>query len=235
MQAVILAGGKGSRLKPFTVTFPKPLVPVGELPILEILLRQLRAAGCDRVTLAVNHLAELIMAFCGDGSKFGLKITYSKEDEPLGTAAPLRLIKDLDDQFLVLNGDVLTNLDFGMFFKRHQEEKSEITICTDEKTAPIDLGVLEVDDQMRFKKYVEKPTYKFRVSTGIYVMSRSILDLIPKTGRFELPELVMAASQKGRKISLFTDPICWLDIGRPSDYELATSLFESNPSEFLRK
>jgi len=233
MQAIILAGGLGSRLKPFTLTFPKPLMPIGNQPILEILLRQLRAGGCDRVTLAVNHLAELIMAFCGDGSKFGLEITYSREDEPQGTAAPLRLLDNLDDDFLMLNGDILTTLSFGSFFERHLAQRSDLTIFTHEKTVPIDLGVLELDDRKQFRRYIEKPVYRFTVSTGIYAMSRSMLSLIPREGRFDMPDLVTAAGAAQRKIGIIDDAVRWLDIGRPDDYEIANELFEANQREFL--
>jgi NDP-sugar pyrophosphorylase family protein len=233
MQAIILAGGLGSRLKPFTLTFPKPLMPIGNQPILEILLRQLRAGGCDRVTLAVNHLAELIMAFCGDGSKFGLKITYSREDEPQGTAAPLRLLDELDDNFLMLNGDILTTLSFGSFFERHLAQRNDLTIFTHEKTVPIDLGVLELDDKKQFRRYIEKPVYRFTVSTGIYAMSRSIVSLIPRQGRFDMPDLVTAAGAARRQIGIIDDAVRWLDIGRPDDYEIANELFEANQREFL--
>jgi NDP-sugar pyrophosphorylase family protein len=233
MQAIILAGGLGSRLKPFTLTFPKPLMPIGNQPILEILLRQLRAAGCDRVTLAVNHLAELIMAFCGDGSKFGLQITYSREDEPQGTAAPLRLLDKLDDNFLMLNGDILTTLSFESFFERHLAQRNELTIFTHEKTVPIDLGVLELDEHRQFRRYIEKPVYRFTVSTGIYAMSRSMLSLIPAQGRFAMPDLVTAAGSARRQIGIIDDPVRWLDIGRPDDYEVANELFEANQREFL--
>jgi NDP-sugar pyrophosphorylase family protein len=233
MQAIILAGGLGSRLKPFTLTFPKPLMPIGNQPILEILLRQLRAGGCDRVTLAVNHLAELIMAFCGDGSKFGLKITYSREDEPQGTAAPLRLLDELDDNFLMLNGDILTTLSFGSFFERHLAQRNDLTIFTHEKTVPIDLGVLELDDKKQFRRYIEKPVYRFTVSTGIYAMSRSIVSLIPRQGRFDMPDLVTAAGAARRQIGIIDDAVRGLDIGRPDDYEIANELFEANQREFL--
>lgn len=234
MQAIILAGGRGSRLKPFTMTLPKPLVPLGERPILEILLRQLKNAGCTQVILAVNYLAELIMAFCGDGSRFGLEITYSREDAPHGTAAPLRLLEELDENFLFLNGDILTTLDFHSFFRRHVEAHNDLTIFAHEKTVSIDLGVLDVDENMQFRKYIEKPAYRFIVSTGIYAMSRDIISLLPPTGRYDMPDLVTAAAAAHRKVALIKDPARWLDIGRPDDYELATQLFEANEQEFLR-
>jgi len=235
MQAIILAGGKGSRLRPLTFSLPKPLVPLGERPILEILILQLKAAGCTRITLAVNHMAELIMAFCGDGSKFGLSIEYSKETEPLGTAAPLRLIKNLEDNFLVLNGDVLTNLSFSRFFDQHLKSGNEMTVCTYQKSIPIDLGVLDLDEAGKFRKYIEKPTYHFRVSTGIYALSKEVLKFIPPTGKYDLPDLVTAIDSNKRKLGLFFDPaMTWLDIGRPDDYEQAVQTFEKSPGEFLR-
>ena len=141
MQAIILAGGKGSRLKPFTTSIPKPLVPIGDTPILEVVLRQLKHSGFKDVVLAVNHLAELVMAFFGNGQKIGLNISYSVEDKPLGTVGPLTLMDDLDDNFLVMNGDLLTTINYKDLFNYHLKNKNDITIATHKKEVNIDLGV----------------------------------------------------------------------------------------------
>lgn len=231
MQAVILAGGKGSRLKPFTNTIPKPLVPVGDRAILEIILLQLKRAGVTEVVLAVNHMAHLIRAFFGDGSAFGLRIRYSEEKEPLGTAGPLRLVQDLEENFFVLNGDVLTSIDYGAMFRQHVANARQATLATYRKTVSIDLGVLTVEEGL-LRDYVEKPVKEFIVSMGIYVFHRSVIDQIPES-RFDLPDLVMRLKQSGMPVHCHSGDYFWLDVGRVDDYEQACEIFESRKSEFL--
>lgn len=232
MHALILAGGKGTRLKPFTNVIPKPLVPVGDMPILEIMLRQLRRHNVKRITLAVNHLARLIEAFFGDGSRLGLEIAYSLEESPLGTAGPMRLIGNLDDDFLVMNGDVLTTIDYADLFLRHKTERAVATIATFKKEVKIDLGVLEVRDQ-RFVNYVEKPTYHFTVSMGIYALNRRVLDYIPADRPFDMPDLILALHKAGEKIVCYVGDYDWLDIGRMDDYAEAVTAFEANRDAYL--
>ncbi|HYX35364.1 MAG: sugar phosphate nucleotidyltransferase [Pseudobdellovibrionaceae bacterium] len=232
MQAVILAGGKGSRLKPFTVSLPKPLVPIDDVPILEVVLKQLKRAGFTDIVLAVNHLSNLIMAFFGDGKSLGLNITYSREEYPLGTAAPLRLVDQLDDNFLVMNGDLLTTIDYAKLMDFHRSEGCDITIATYKKEVNIDLGVLKCDGKL-FLDYIEKPTYSFDVSMGIYIFKKEILEYIPRDGKFDMPELVLAVRDAGKKISCFSGEYYWLDIGRVADYETANQLFKDRRSEFL--
>jgi len=232
MQAIILAGGKGTRLKPFTNSIPKPLVPVGNVPILEVILRQLKNAGITEITIAVSHLARLIEAFFGDGSEMGLSINYSLEDKVLGTAGPLRLVTDLQDRFLVMNGDVLTTLNYRMLQKFHIEEQNSISISTFQKKVNIDLGVLEVDNKV-LTKYVEKPEYSFLVSMGIYLFEREVIDLIPHDTKYDLPDLVSAAMESGLRVGCYQEDCDWLDIGRVDDYETAVNLFESNPHKYL--
>ncbi len=232
MQAIILAGGKGSRLKPFTTNIPKPLVPVDDLPILEIVLRQLKYHGFKDIVLAVNHLAELIMAFFQKGEKLGLNITYSMEDKPLSTAGPLSLIKNLDENFLVMNGDLLTTINYRDLFNFHVSHKNDITISIYKKEIKIDLGVLKLDGT-KFVDYIEKPTYSFDVSMGIYVMNKKVVDLIPKNESFDLPSLVLKARDKGLKIECFSSNYYWLDIGRIDDYEQASDIFRQKRKEFL--
>jgi NDP-sugar pyrophosphorylase family protein len=232
MQAVILAGGKGSRLKPFTVSLPKPLVPVDDVPILEVVLKQLKKAGFTDVVIAVNHLANLIMAFFGNGQSLGLNITYSQEDKPLGTAGPLRMINELDDNFLVMNGDLLTTIDFKDLMAFHRREGCDVSIATYKKEVNIDLGVLKTDGTF-FVDYIEKPTYSFDVSMGIYIFKKEILEYIPKGEKMDMPDLVLALRQADKKIRCYSGDYFWLDIGRVADYEAATQLFKERRSEFL--
>lgn len=232
MQAVILAGGKGSRLKPFTTSIPKPLVPIGDTPILEVVLRQLKHSGFTDIVLAVNHLAELVMAFFGDGRKFGLKISYSIEDKPLGTVGPLNLVKDLEGDFLVMNGDLLTTINYKDLFNYHLKNKNDITIATHKKEVKIDLGVLELKNNS-FVRYIEKPTYSFDVSTGVYIFNKSILKLVKPNKKMDMPDLISKAKKRGEKISCYRKNYYWLDIGRPDDYELATEIFKEKKRLFL--
>lgn len=232
MQALILAGGKGTRLKPFTNVIPKPLVPVGDLPILEIILTQLSRHGVKRVSLAVNHLARLIEAFFGDGSRLGLDITYSLEETALGTAGPIRLINDLDENFLVMNGDLLTTIDYADLFARHKNENAIATIATFQKEVKIDLGVLETESG-RFANYIEKPTYHFTVSMGLYALNRRVVDYIPLDRPFDMPDLILALHNSGEKIVCYTGDYDWLDIGRIDDYEIAVATFESNRDAYI--
>ena len=166
-RAVILAGGKGTRLRPYTVVLPKPLMPIGEYPILEIVLRQLVKAGFNHVTMAVNHQAELIRAFFGDGSKWGVKIDYSLENEPLGTMGPLKLISDLPPNFLIMNGDILTDLNFQIFYDEHVNSKSAFTISAHVRNQKVDYGVLNIDKNGILVSFSEKPSHDYIVSMGI--------------------------------------------------------------------
>jgi NDP-sugar pyrophosphorylase family protein len=232
MRAVILAGGKGTRLAPYTVAFPKPLMPIGDLPILEIVVRQLRHHGFTRITMAVGHLAELIHAFFGDGAKFNVSIDYSREEKPLGTAGPLRLIPDLGESFLVMNGDLLTDLDYGDFMRRHLADGNDATIGVHDKKVKIDLGVLERDGDGRIVDYLEKPTLSYEVSMGVYAFSRAVLQYIPD-GYFDFPDLVLELIRRGRQIRGYRFDGLWLDIGRGEDYAQAVDTFEAERSRFL--
>lgn len=232
MQAVILAGGKGTRLKPFTTNFPKPLVPIGDMPILELVLRQLKYYGFTDIVLAVNHLAELITAFCGNGRKLGLNITYSVEDKEMGTAGPLTLIEKLEDNFLVMNGDILTTINYNELFNYHIREGNDSTISVYRKEVKVDLGVLEIKDN-EFKNYIEKPTYCFDVSMGIYIFNKNILEYIPKDERMDMPELILRLKKENKKIMCFKGDYYWLDIGRIEDYETAIDIFNAKKKEFL--
>ncbi|MHC4561999.1 MAG: sugar phosphate nucleotidyltransferase [Planctomycetota bacterium] len=218
MRAVILAGGKGTRLRPYTTTLPKPLVPVGERAILEVVLLQLRKAGIDHVTMAVSHLANLIMAYFGDGERWGMKIDYSLEDKPLSTIAPLKLIKDLPDNFFVMNGDVLSDVDMAAVYREHIASDADITVSTFRRDSRIDFGVLKTDDENHLIGFEEKPTYHFQVSMGIYVINRRLLDIVPDDEAFGFDDLMNACLAQNRKAVARPHDGYWLDIGRPDDY-----------------
>ena len=218
MRAVILAGGKGTRLRPYTATLPKPLVPVGDRSILDIVLMQLKQAGVARVTMAVSHLAHLIQAYFGDGSRWGLEIDYSLEDKPLSTIAPLTLIDDLPERFFVMNGDVLTDLDFRDLYRRHEQTDADVTVATFERDTRIDFGVLHTDEEGRVVGFEEKPSYHFSVSMGVYVMSRRLLDVVPAGEPFGFDDLMVACIEGSRRAMTYPHRGYWLDIGRPDDY-----------------
>jgi len=236
MEAVILAGGKGSRLRPYTTTLPKPLMPVGERPILQIVIGQLKAAGIKKITIAVNHMAEIIMAFFGNGEKFGVEISYSMEDKPLGTVGPLKLIKDLPEFFLVMNGDILSNIDYGKLIKSHQVSGAPLTIATYQRDSKIDFGVLEIDKATnRLNGFIEKPVYHFDVSMGIYVFSRSVMEIVPVDQPFGIDSLALKMLAQNMHINTFNFSGYWLDIGRPDDYDQANLDISKNASLFISK
>ena len=231
--AVLLVGGRGTRLAPYTVDRPKPLVPVGGIPVLEILVRRLRAAGIRRVIMAVGHMAPLIMSYFGDGSLFGVSIEYSPEDQPLGTAGPLSLLQHVSDPFLVMNGDLLTDLDFGHMVDDHESSGALATIGLFAREERIELGVVESDSGNRITGYIEKPTYRYRASMGVYVFGRRALDFVPAGIRSDLPDLVRTMIAAGEYVSGFDHQGYWLDIGRPADYERAQRDFEAMGDRFL--
>ena len=227
MKAVLLAGGKGTRLKPYTTTLPKPLVPVGEKAILEILIERLKMAGITEITLCVNHMADLIMAYCGDGSKFGVKIDYSLEEKPLHTVGPVKLIKDLPDDFLVMNGDLLTDLDFKKLFDYHLQNKALLTVATYNRKEKIDLGVIDIDkEKLVAVGFREKPEYDFNVSMGVYVFSKKVLDYVPADTFFGVDSLMLKLLKEKEPIKIYPFDGYWLDIGRPDDYEKANNDIE---------
>jgi NDP-sugar pyrophosphorylase family protein len=232
MQAIVLAGGKGTRLRPYTTVLPKPLVPVGEKPICEIIVRQLVAAGFDEIVFAVSHLADLIQAFFGDGAKWGARIRYSFEDPPLGTAGPIAMIDDLEGAFLVMNGDVLTNLDYAALMADHGRRGAIATLTTYRKDVPVTLGVVEVSPEGRLVKYTEKPTLQYQASMGIYVLGRRVLEFLPRGQRMDLPDLMQTLVQRGEHVHCHAFDGEWFDIGRPEDYEEALARYAEQPARF---
>jgi len=233
MKAVILAGGKGRRLAPYTTILPKPLMPIGDLPILEVVVRQLKRDGFSDITMAVGYLAELLMAYFGDGSKWGVRISYSCEEEPLGTAGPLSLVDGLCEPFLVMNGDLLTTLNFRALWKQHVRNGLVATLATYQRDVKIDLGVIETDDQGFVQAYIEKPTYHYTISTGIYAFLPEVLEYIPHGERMDLPQLIVKLLAAGRRVAAYPFAGRWLDIGRSDDYEQAISEFSDHRLEFL--
>jgi NDP-sugar pyrophosphorylase family protein len=233
MQAVILAGGKGTRLRPYTTVLPKPLMPIGDMPILEVVLRQLQRSGFTRVTLAVSYLAELIEAFCGDGSRFGLELAYSRETKPLSTAGPLKLVPGLDDTFLTTNGDLLTTLDFASLVRFHRETKAAATIAVHRRTAKIDYGVVETEDDGSLRAYIEKPQFPYRVSMGVNVFEPWVTDHIADGETLGIPDLMLRLKEAGKTVMTYEAPCLWYDIGRHEDYEEAMDVFEAKRTDFL--
>ncbi len=234
MRAFILAGGRGSRLHPFTTVIPKPLVPVGDMPILEILLRQMKARGFDRVTISVGYLASLIESYCGDGDRWDLAIDYVREDEPLGTAGALSLLEDLeDDRILVTNGDILTDLDLGLVTREHDPDEGA-TICANRRLVPVDFGVLHTDERGCLREYEEKPTLSYEVSMGVNVVSAWAVErYVPKARKLDLPDLMRALVADSKAVRIRSTDAYWLDMGRMADLETATQVFTDDPTRFL--
>ncbi|MBI5608346.1 MAG: NTP transferase domain-containing protein [Deltaproteobacteria bacterium] len=233
--AIVLAGGLGSRLAPLTAVIPKPLVPIEREAIAEILLRQLRYRGIEKVIVSIGYLGHLIQAVLGDGERFGLRIEYQREEQPLGTVGPLALLADrLPEDFLVLNGDVLSDIDFGALLANHRASGRTLTVATYPKPVKVDLGVLEMGGDGCVTRFVEKPTYDFRVSMGVYAMNRRVLGYFEPGQRFGFDNLVLAMLAKGDPVGTFDwGHGRWLDIGRPSDYAVAQERFAAERAFYL--
>jgi len=235
MKAVIMAGGKGTRLAPYTKILPKPLMPIGDMPILEVILRQMKAANVEEVTLTVGHLSELLKAFFQNGERFGISINYSYEESPLGTAGPLAFVPNLLDTFLVSNGDVLTTLNLCELIQYHQKEKAVATIAAHQRQVKIDYGVIETNHGPEVCKYVEKPTIDYMVSMGIYVFEPAVLAYIPRGKYLDFPDLVRILLAAGERVVVFPFSGYWQDLGRPDDYESASVDFEKMQSQFFHE
>jgi len=233
MKAVILAGGRGTRLAPYTTILPKPLMPIGERPILDIIIHQLRHYGFNDINLAVGYLAELLMAYFGNGERFGVNITYSREEKPLGTAGPLSLVPGLTERFLVMNGDVLTAINYADMLASHRASSEIGTVAVYSRSVQIDLGVVEYDGQYRLTDYIEKPTHDYKVSMGIYIFEPRVLDFIPRNMRLDLPDLVKKLVAAGETVNCYPYNGYWLDIGRPDDYQQAVADFERLADQLL--
>jgi NDP-mannose synthase len=229
-RAVILAGGVGTRLRPYTTVLPKPLMPIGDRPVLDIVVRQLRAQGFERVTIATGYLAELIEAFFGDGAKYGIPIDYHREQEPLGTVGALALIDGLHEHdVLVMNGDVLTDVDYHALLERHIASDAAATIATKTRHIQISLGVLRFGDngdRTRLTGYDEKPAIDFTASMGVYCFAPRALSYIRPGERLDFPDLILRLIAAGEVVRAWQSDDYWLDIGRHDDYERALEEFE---------
>jgi NDP-sugar pyrophosphorylase family protein len=232
-RAVILAGGRGTRLRPYTVVLPKPLMPIGDYPILEVIVRQLAARDFGHITIAVNHQANLIKAFFGDGSSWGVRIDYSVESRPLSTIGPLHLIRDLPDAFLLMNGDVLTDLPFDSVLAAHTSSGSLFTVAAFRRTHTIDYGVLETDQGGQLTAFREKPTVDYTVSMGVYGVSREVLSLVPAGEPYGFDSLMRDLLVRGERVHVYPHQGYWADIGRPDDYMEAIDEFERLKARLL--
>ncbi|MGH6769838.1 MAG: nucleotidyltransferase family protein [Xanthobacteraceae bacterium] len=234
MHAVVLAGGLGTRLRPYTYAIPKPLMPLGDRPVLDILLRRLKASGATSATLCLGYLAPLINAFVGSGEQWGLDISCVVEDEPLGTAGPLRLVPALPSDFIVVNGDTLTDLDFRELCDAHTRAGAWATVFTPEVENIVDYGIIELDvTSGAIVNYLEKPRRTYHVSSGIYVLSKRLIDYIPAGRRFDMPDLIRCVLTNGGLAQSFRNNAYWRDIGRHDHFEAANRDFQADPSRFL--
>jgi NDP-sugar pyrophosphorylase family protein len=234
MKVIILAGGKGRRLYPYTVVLPKPLMPVGDFPILEVILRQLKERNLVNITLAVGHLGNLIQTYFGDGSKWGLNVEYSFEERPLGTVGPLTRLANLEQTFMVMNGDLLTTLNYLDLIEYHKKQNTMATVAGQKRWVDIDFGVIQRSkDDGKMTKYIEKPRLSYLVSMGVYVFEPEILSFIPRDEKFDFPDLMQVLLEKDKKVAIYNSDDFWLDIGRPDDYQEAVEEFEKDRNRFL--
>ena len=236
-QAVILAGGKGERLGPYTTVLPKPLLPIGDRAILEIVVRQLKSYGFSELTFAVGYLAHLIQAVFADGSDFDVAISYHQEKEPLGTAGALATIGDFDDSFLVMNGDVLTSLDYNALVAAHKESGNALTVASHRRVVKTEYGVLHAEESSAPTSavvgYEEKPEIPYIVSIGVYVIEPHVIGYIPRAEHFDMPDVVQTLIDNGERVGTFLFDGFWLDIGRHEDYERAIREFDQISVDLL--
>jgi len=233
MRAVVLAGGKGTRLAPYTTILPKPLMPIDDMPILEVLLRQMKRAGINHVVLTVGHLASLLRAYFGDGAQWDLDISYSQEHVPLGTAGPIALVQGLDTTFVVTNGDVLTTLDIRKLVAFHKRKGGIATIAAHQRQIKINLGVIRMDGDGHVSGYIEKPSTDYIVSMGVYVFEPRVLEYIPAGQYLDFPDLILNLISSGETVNGYNFDGYWMDLGRPDDYVQANEDFTRMKKQFL--
>lgn len=232
-RAIILAGGKGTRLKPFTKILPKPLMPIGKFTILEIVIRQLKYYGFKHITITVNHQAKLIKAFFGNGKKFNVTIDYALEKKPLGTMGPLKGIKNLPENFLVMNGDILTDLNFSKLYNIHKKNKNLFTISSYKRKDSIDYGLLKINEKNTLTKFVEKPSKTYQVSMGIYIIEKKIIKYLPNNRYFGFDNLMYKLLKLKKNVKVINHNGYWLDIGKPEDYINAIKQFKKMKNKLL--
>ena len=220
LQAVVMAGGRGSRLAPLTEDTPKPMLRIGDRPVLEIIIRQLREAGITQVKVTTHHKPEKIAEYFGDGREFGVQLSYVEEDRPLGTVGGLGLLDVPQDTTLVINGDILTQVDFRAMLVYHREHQADLTVAVRQYDVKVPYGVIECDGPT-VRGVSEKPVFGFFVNAGIYLLEPSVYRLIPTGQRFDMPELIQRLLQEGRPVVSFPVREYWLDVGQPEDYEQA--------------
>ena len=235
MKALILVGGKGTRLKPYTNNIPKPLLPVGDKPILEIILMQLKNSGINEVVLAVGHMSQLFESFFGDGSRLGIKITYTFEDKPVGTAGAIAYaIDSFEDDFIVMNGDLLTTLNYKKIYDTHQKNNASGTIAISKREVKMDFGIVETTSEGLLKSYKEKPSYYYNFGMGVNVLNVDVIRPFLKKGEYlDMPNLMLLLKDSGEKVYAYQEDCFWLDMGRPDDYEKANDVFLKRKNEFL--
>jgi len=234
MKAIILAGGKGTRLAPYTTVFPKPLMPIDGMPILEVIVKQLAHFHIQELIFTVSPESEpLLSAYFGDGSRYGVEISYSKEGKPMGTAGPLSLITKLPETFLVMNGDVLTTLNYQKLIRYHRRKKGIVTIAMNQKRIKLELGVMELSQAHRLSQYIEKPTLSYSVSMGVYVFEKKVLKSVPSGRYLDFPDLIQKLLRKEEKIFCYPSHDFWLDIGRHEDYGEAQRIFQKMRKRLL--
>lgn len=226
MKAVIMGGGKGTRLAPFTSVLPKPLIPIGDYPILEIIICQLRKAGFTEIIITLGYLAHLFEAYFNDGHRLGVKITYTHEDKPLGTVGPLTLIEGLNEPFLMMNGDVLTNLDFADLYHYHIERNAIVTMALYPKEVNIDFGVIEIDAESHILSSHEKPHFTYLINMGIYVVSPQAVNLIPHNQFYSFMDLVEDLQARGDPLYGYPFNGDWMDVGRIDDFASAAEKYQ---------
>ena len=234
MKAIILAGGKGTRLAPYTTVFPKPLMPIDGMPILEIIIRQLAHFRIKEIVFTVSQQSEpLLSAYFRNGDQYGVDIRYSKEEEALGTAGPLSIIPNLPETFLVMNGDILTTLNYQKLVSYHRRHQGMVTIAMTQKRVPLELGVMEFNRARLLTRYIEKPTLSYSVSMGIYVFEREVLKWVPPEKYLDFPELIQKLLKQRVKVVCYPSSDFWLDIGRHEDYEEAQKEFQEMRKKLL--
>lgn len=232
-KAIIQAGGQGARLRPYTTVIPKPLMPVADHPILEIVLHQLANRGFETIAISLGHLGSLIEAVVGDGSRMGAHIEYVREHQPLGTIGPVRLVGNLTEPFLVMNGDVLTDFDYRHFMDQHLASGAPLSVGVYRKPIPVSLGVFEFGPDGRVDGFKEKPTLSFPCSMGIYAMSPELVELVPPDTHFGFDDLMEQCLAQGIHVRAHLHDGLWLDIGRHEDYELATAMLNEHRERLL--
>ncbi len=231
MRAVILAGGLGTRLRPYTTVIPKPLVPIGDRPVLEHIIRSLAKAGVDEIDLCVSYLGQLIRVYLANADlPPGLQLAYHWESEPLGTAGALAAVPDLSGTFIVMNGDVLTTLDYRQLLECHRREDAALTVAMHAQHVDVDLGVIESSDGF-VRGYIEKPTLHYQVSMGIYVYDERVLRYLPR-GACQFPDLVLRLLAAGERVAAWESDAEWFDIGTVGEYERAAAEVERFPEKY---